>query len=152
MNFVKRKSEDNFITNKHSWELGSWCLTAFLIISQLYSSGQCYWLRIPEFPKKPLTCPKSLTNCIPYCYISSLQLAWPLFQLAATFVMNGTDCIRSSKFNYHTIKITEAPKYAQVVTTFKKNLVDLCTKWWPFVRIIREITVTLMNTCICKAE
>ena len=51
--------------------------------------------------RKPLTCCKSLTNCITKCCIEYTS-PWTGFELT-TLVVIGTDCTGTCKSNYHTI-------------------------------------------------
>jgi hypothetical protein len=57
--------------------------------------------------RKLPTCRKSLTNFITLCCIEYTS-PWTGFELT-TLVVIGTDCIDSSKSNYHTIMATSAP-------------------------------------------
>ena len=56
--------------------------------------------------RKPPTYRKSLTNLSQMFY--RVHLAWAGFE-TTTLVVIGTDCIGSSKSNYHTITTTTAP-------------------------------------------
>ena len=53
-----------------------------------------------EYPEKPQSCCKSLTNFLTQCCIKYTSLAWAGFELT-TLVVIGTDCTCSCKSNYH---------------------------------------------------
>ena len=62
--------------------------------------------------RKPLTCCKSLTNCITYCCIEYTS-PWTLFE-RTTFVVMCTDCTGSCQSNYHTTMTTTATQLLRV--------------------------------------
>ena len=88
---------------------------------------QFYWQRKPEYPEKPPTCSKSLTNFIAYCCIEynspereacskSLRGNQSHF-----LVVIGTDCIGSCNSNYHTSTTATAPERIVIWSTNLSN-------------------------------
>ena len=72
----------------------------------VYCGSQFYWWGNQSTWRKPLTCCKSLTHFITYCYI---EYTSPLARLEhTTLVVIGTDCISCCKSNYHTNTTTRA--------------------------------------------
>jgi hypothetical protein len=53
-----------FYDNDSGSELEIWCLAPLSAIFKLYSGGQLYWWRKPEYPENTATCRKSFTNFI----------------------------------------------------------------------------------------
>jgi hypothetical protein len=69
-------------------------------------AARCIYDENRNMNRKPLTCSKSLTNCVTVCSIKYISSSTG-FELT-TFVMITTHCIGSCKSSYH--KITTTPR------------------------------------------
>jgi hypothetical protein len=76
-----------------------WCLTPLLTIVQLYRGGQFYWWRKPEDPEKTTDLSQVIDKI---CRIKMYTSPWSRFEFTTSVVID-TNCIGSSKSNYHTI-------------------------------------------------
>jgi len=101
-----------------------------------YRGGQIYWWRKPEDPEKTIDLSQITDNLY---HIVLCTSTWSRFELTPSVVI-VTDCIGSSKSNYHTIKIKTAPCiwYASV------NLLSIVyDEWVVFVNYISDCPVDI---------